>query len=85
MQRILKRCRISWQRARSFVHSPAPDYAIKLAGVKAVRTLRRLAPGQIVVVYLDEMTITRHPTLAQAYAPAGGQAQPRAKLSASTW
>src|SRR5262245_61721859 len=33
MYRILKRCRISWQRARSYVHSPDRDYAIKLAGV----------------------------------------------------
>jgi transposase len=40
--------------------------------------LVRQAPGQVVVGYLDEMTITRHPTLAQAYAPEGGQAQPRA-------
>lgn len=78
MQRILKRCQISWQRARSYVHSPDPDYAIKLASVQAVRMLARQAPGQVVVVYLDEMSIERHPTLAQAYAPQGGQAQPRA-------
>lgn len=78
MQRLLKRCRISYQRARSYVHSPDPDYAIKLAGVQAVRMLQRQAPGQVVVVYLDEITITRHPTLAYAYAEAGGQAQPRA-------
>ena len=78
MHRILKRCRISWQRARSYVHSPDPDYAIKLAGVQAVRMLARMAPGQVVVVYLDEMTIERHPTLAQAYAAQGGQTQPRA-------
>ena len=78
MHRILKRCRISYQRARSYVNSPDRDYAIKLAGVQAVRMLARVAPGQVVVVYLDEMTIERHPTLAQAYAAQGAQAQPRA-------
>jgi transposase len=78
MHRILKRCHITYQRARSYVHSPDRDYAIKLAGVQAVRMLARLAPGQVVVVYLDEMTIERHPTLAKAHAPKGAQAQPRA-------
>jgi hypothetical protein len=41
--------------------------------------LARHAPGQVLVVYLDEATIERHPTSAQAYAPQDrGQSQPRA-------
>jgi hypothetical protein len=78
MQRLLKRCRLSYQRARSYVHSPDRDYAIKLAGVQAVRMLARQAPGQVVLVYLDEITIERQPSLANAYAEQGGQDQPRA-------
>jgi transposase len=85
MQQILKRCRISWQRARSYIHSPDPDYDAKLAGVQAVRMLSRQAPGQIVVVYLDEVTIEQQPTLTSAYAPkGGGRAQPRARLGHSS-
>jgi len=80
MHRLLKRCKISYQRARSYVHSPDPEYAIKLAGVQAVRMLARLAPSQVVVLYLDEVTIERQPSLAQAYAEQGGHEQPRADL-----
>jgi transposase len=40
--------------------------------------LARLAPGQVVLVSRDDMTSERHPTLAQAHAPHGGQSQPRA-------
>ena len=50
MQRILKRWRISSQRARSYVPRPDRDYAINLAGVQAVRMLTGEAPAQIVVV-----------------------------------
>jgi hypothetical protein len=72
MQQVLRRLHISWQRARSYIHSPDPDYAAKLANVQAVRMLARQAPRQVVVVYLDEVTIERQPSLASTYAPRGG-------------
>jgi len=50
MQQILRRCRISWQRARSYIHSPDPAYDLKLANVQAVRMLARSSQGQVVVV-----------------------------------
>jgi transposase len=85
MQQILKRCRISWQRARSYIHSPDLDYATKLTNVQAVRMLSDQAPGQVVVVYLDEVTIEQQPSLASSYAPkSGGRTQPRARLSHSS-
>ena len=81
MQQILTRCRISWQRARSYIHSPDPAYDLKLANVQAVRMLARQAPAQVVVVYLDEVTIEQQPSLAASYAPqSGGRTQPRARL-----
>jgi transposase len=81
MQQILKRCRISWQRARSYIHSPDPAYDLKLANVQAVRMLARQAPAQVVLVYLDEVTIEQQPSLAASYAPqSGGLTQPRARL-----
>ena len=85
MHQILKRCRISWQRARSYIHSPDPDYDLKLAHVQAVRMLARLAPSQVVLVYLDEVTIEQQPTLAATYASkSGGRTQPRARWSHSS-
>jgi DDE superfamily endonuclease len=82
MHQLLKRCGITLQRAGSFIRSPDENYAAKLANVQAVRMLAREAPGQVVVVYLDEITIERHPSLAPAYAPTGERAQhPRARRS----
>jgi len=81
MHQILRRCRISWQRARSYIHSPDSAYDLKLANVQAVRMLARQAPSQVVVVYLDEVTIEQQPSLATSYAPqSGALTQPRASI-----
>ena len=85
LHQILRRLRISWQRARSYIHSPDPAYAAKLANVQALRMLAGQAPGQVVVVYLDEVTIEQQPTLAATYAAQDqGQSQPRARLGHSS-
>jgi len=85
MHQLLKRLRITWQRARCYIHSPDLDYDAKLANVQAVRMLARLAPGQVVLVYLDEVTIEQQPSLAQAYAVQDrGLSQPRARWSHSS-
>lgn len=76
--RLLRRCQISWQRARGYVHSPDRDYSAKLANVQAVRMLATLAPEAVALVYLDEVTVERQPTCVQAYASRGGSDQPRA-------
>jgi len=54
---LLERLRITWQHARSYIHSPDLDYDAKLANVQTVRMLVEQAPGQVVVVNLDEVTI----------------------------
>jgi transposase len=85
LHQVLHRLRISWQRARSYIHSPDLDYAAKLANVQAVRMLAGQARGQVVVVYLDEVTIEQQPTLAATYAEQDrGQSQPRARLGHSS-
>src|SRR5262245_2176476 len=85
MHHILKRLRISWQPARSYIHSPDLDYDAKLANVQAVRMLSKQAEGQVVVVYLDEVTIEQQPSLAHAYAVQDrGRSQPRARLGHSS-
>ena len=85
VQTLLQRLGISWQRARSYIHSPDARYATKLACVQAVRMLARQAAGQVVVVYLDEVTMERQPRRAATHAPqGGGAAQPRAAWSAAS-
>jgi transposase len=85
LHQILSRLRISWQRARCYIHSPDLDYAAKLANVQAVRMLSRQTEGQVVLVYLDEVTIEQQPTLAHSYALQDrGRSQPRARLGHSS-
>lgn len=67
----LRRLGLRYKRGRHYVHSPDPDYALKLAYVRAAENLARREPERYVVVYQDEMTYYRRPTLAQAYAPVG--------------
>jgi hypothetical protein len=77
---ILERLGITWQRARSHVHSPDPNYTAKLALIKEVIGYAHAHPDQIVTVYLDEVTVTRQPTLASDYGRAGAD-QVRAERS----
>lgn len=62
---------LHWKRARSYLHSPDPDYDAKLAQVAACLAQAAHRAGRVVALYQDEMTIERQPTLAPAYAPAG--------------
>lgn len=78
---VLRRARIVWKRARASIRSPDPDYDAKLADVAAAVAAARVQPGRVVTVYLDEVTVERQPTVAQAYAPAGSSEQARAVRS----
>lgn len=69
-----------WRRARAAILSPDPDYDAKLADVEAVLAEAHAAPGRVVAVYLDEVSVERQPTLACAWAARGGD-QPKARLS----
>lgn len=69
--RILAACDLHWKRARSYIHSPDPEYDAKLARVAACLERAARSGGREVALYQDEMTIERQPLLAQAYAPAG--------------
>jgi hypothetical protein len=82
VHRMLKRFGIVWKRARAAVRSPDQQYAAKLAVVERVRAQAAAQTGRIVVVYLDEVTIERQPTLANDYTEQG-RAQPRAERSHS--
>lgn len=77
VQRLLDRLDVVWKRARAAVYSPDPHYDAKLVHLAALRQQAEARPDQLVLVYLDEVTIERQPTLAATYAPRGKD-QPRA-------
>lgn len=80
VHQVLRRLKIVWKRPRAAIRSPDPDYDAKRADVARVVAQARATPGRTVAVYLDEITVARQPTLAQAYAPQG-HAQARAQQS----
>ena len=77
---ILKRLKIHYKRARSYIHSPDPDYRAKLQEVQICIQRARQAPELSVVLFQDEFTYYRQPTLAAAFELAG-HIQPLAHLS----
>jgi hypothetical protein len=77
---ILDRLRVVWKRARASIRRPDPDDDGKRAVIAALLAQLHTEPERIRVVFLDEVTIERQPTLAQAYAMRGAD-QARAALS----
>lgn len=78
--RLLRSLDIHWKRGRDHVHSPDPHYLAKLATIETLTAQVRAAPQRLVLLYQDELTYYRQPTLAQGYAPAG-TARPLAERS----
>lgn len=74
---LLSRLGISYQRGRDYVHSPDPDYQGKIAAIAALREQSQTSAGREVVLYLDELTYYRQPSLASTW-EARGAVQPRA-------
>jgi transposase len=69
LSRALKRLHVSRQRGRLAVHSPDAAYAHKLAWVARACALARQPDSEVVVLYGDEFSLYRQPTLAATYAP----------------
>lgn len=80
MWRVLQRLGIHYKRGRSYIHSPDPHYEAKLAMVQAQLRRARAEPERYVVLFQDEFTYYRQPTVAQAY-EAAGKHQPLARRS----
>jgi transposase len=76
---VLKRLGIRYKQARAYLRSPDPDYVAKLQEIQQIIQCSAEDPQHIVVIYLDELTFYRQPSLAQAYERLG-KAQPLAKL-----
>ncbi len=80
---LLHRLNISWKRGRTHLHSPDLDYQEKVAFINNLIHQARSANGKIVVLFLDELTYYRQPTLANAW-ERGGHYQALAKFSHRT-
>ena len=77
---LLGRLGIHYKRARDYIHSPDPDYDAKRAAIQQARQAAQTHPQQQVLLFLDEMTIYRQPTLARAW-EGQGRTQPLARRS----
>lgn len=80
---LLGRLGIVYKRGRDYIHSPDPDYEAKLAAVQQARQVAQADPVHQVLLYLDEMTLLRQPTVDRAWA-AKGRTQPLARRSQRT-
>jgi transposase len=78
--RILAGHKLRWRRGRDHLRSPDPDYQGKLAQVAARRAEVEAMPDASVLLYLDEVTYYRQPSLASAFG-AAGRDTPRAERS----
>jgi hypothetical protein len=80
LSQLLQRVGIHYKAARDYIHSPDPDYEAKLAYIAHLLAEARAAGGRRVLLYQDELTYYRQPTLARAY-EARGRRQPLAQRS----
>lgn len=71
--RLLRRLKLHYKRGRAHVHSPDPEYDVKLALIEAMRALVVAYPQRYVMLYEDEWTYRCCPTLACEYALAGSR------------
>lgn len=78
---ILSRLGICWKRARSYVHSPDPSYDAKTGQIERIRAQVNEDPNRFVLLYLDEVTIERHPSICHDYEQRGASIQPLARRS----
>ena len=83
LSRLLKRLKIHHKRGRAYVHSPDPAYAEKLARIRGLIAEAQADPQHIVVVYADEFSYYRQPSVSYAY-EAAGRPQPLARRSHHT-
>jgi transposase len=84
ISRALRRLGLSRQRGRVAVHSPDPAYQKKLALVRQAVALAREPDSNVTVLYGDEFSFYRQPTLAQSYAPRGCSPIARLRAGANT-
>lgn len=78
IHKILRRLGIRYKRGRRYLHSPDPAYDEKMQLIRSLQELVQAAPDRFVLVYEDELTYYRRPTVAQGYALQGSD-EPHAR------
>lgn len=78
--RLLRAWRLHYKRGQQHIHSPDPDYEAKRDRIRACQQRAQAYPDQVVILYLDEFSFTRWPTVAPIYHEAGAD-QPEAGLT----
>ena len=81
--KTLKRFAFVYKRGREAIHSPDPDYDLKLAYIEAAKAQSLARPEVVVLLFQDELTYYRRPSLASAYA-AKASKEPKAALGWSS-
>jgi transposase len=80
--RWMQRFGLRYKRGRAYLHSPDPAYALKLAYLSTARLQAQRDPDRVVVLYQDELTYYRRPSVARAYTVCGSR-DPKADLGYS--
>lgn len=83
IHRLLRRLDLRYKRGREYFHSPDLAYDHKLAAVTAAQLLAHAHPGAVVLLYQDEFTYYRRPTVSRGWAPRRADA-PRAEQGLGT-
>lgn len=83
VSRFLRRTGISYKRGREYLHSPDPLYLRKLALIDWVAEQVRSQQKPWVLLYSDEVTYYRRPSVCQGYAKRGSDG-PRVELGYTT-
>jgi hypothetical protein len=78
--RVLQALRVHWKHARDHVRSPDPEYLAKQAYVARCRAQVQATPATAVLLFEDEFTYYRQPSLAASWA-ATGSTHPLAERS----
>ncbi len=76
ISRLVRRLGLRYRRGRAHLHSPDPDYPAKLAAVAAAGAAAAADPGRVVLLYQDELTYYRRPSLDRAWSARGGPGPP---------
>lgn len=80
LSQLLTRLGISYKRGRDYVHSPDPNYDAKCRLIADTHQRVLAEPDRYVLLYHDELTYYRQPTLAQGW-EVTGRSQPLARRS----
>lgn len=80
----LKRLGVLRKRGRLSIHSPDPDYEAKLFRIEQAIEAALRHPERVSLVYGDEFSLYRQPTLASVYARKGEEPKAQLSLRANT-